>query len=187
MRVHETRSHSHPNTEEDKVMTRKQKAENKAHEAEQSPKKPKSEGDNGHANGKSSEDIVAEFEKVCTAVKDNLSTEQMREILEANGQDSSGSDANVLRKCQDLLFYGPLDKCPACNGNLEFTGIRYSCTGSYSEWASCTYTTKDPSRKQEPIKLPDSALNSPASRCNSNFHPHHLLFAFDMLCPHYTC
>lgn len=98
IKVHETRSHSHPNTEEDKVMTRKQKAENKAHEAEQSPKKPKSEGDNGHANGKSSEDIVAEFEKVCTAVKDNLSTEQMREILEANGQDSSGSDANVLRK-----------------------------------------------------------------------------------------
>ncbi|VVA32957.1 Hypothetical predicted protein [Prunus dulcis] len=144
-------------------MTRKQKAENKAHEAEQSPKKPKSEGGNGHANRKSSEDIVAEFEKVCTAVKDNLSTEQMREILEANGQDSSGSDANVLRKCQDLLFYGPLDKCPACNGNLEFTGIRYFCTGSYSEWASCTYSTKDPARKQEPIKLPDSILNSPAS------------------------
>ncbi|XP_068309700.1 protein ADP-ribosyltransferase PARP3, partial [Pyrus communis] len=163
IKVHETRSHSHGNAEEDKVTTRKQKAESKAHEAEQSPKKAKSEGDNGNTNGKSSEKLVAEYEKLCAAVKDNLSTEQMREILEANGQDSSGSDSTILRKCQDLLFYGPLDKCPACNGDLEFRVIRYSCTGSYSEWATCTFITMDPPRKLEPIKLPDSVLNSPAS------------------------
>lgn len=92
------------------MTTRKQKAENKAHEAEQSPKKAKSEGDNGNTNGKSSEKVVAEYEKLCAAVKDNLSTEQMREILEANGQDSSGSDSTILRKwlvrcCLQLILF----------------------------------------------------------------------------------
>lgn len=77
-------------------MTRKQKAENKAHEGGHPPKKPKAEDDyNGHANGKPS---PAEFEELYSAVKEHLSTEQMREILEFNDQDSSGPDAAVLRK-----------------------------------------------------------------------------------------
>lgn len=97
LKVHETRSHSHSNPEEDKkVKTRKQKAENKAHSAEQHPKKAKSEdGHSGHAYGKPS---PAEFEDLFSAVKEHLSTEQMREILEVNDQDSSGSDAAILRK-----------------------------------------------------------------------------------------
>ncbi|KAL6202509.1 hypothetical protein ACLB2K_026217 [Fragaria x ananassa] len=162
VKVHEMRSHSHSNPDEEKkVMTRKQKAENKAHEGGHPPKKPKAEDDhNGHANGKPS---PAEFEELYSAVKEHLSTEQMREILEVNDQDSSGPDAAVLRKCQDLLFYGPLDKRRICNGKLEFNGIRYSCTGTYSEWASCTLNTRDPPRKQEPTKLPESVEKSPAS------------------------
>ncbi|KAL6196158.1 hypothetical protein ACLB2K_031773 [Fragaria x ananassa] len=162
MKVHETRSHSHSNPDEEKkVMTRKQKDENKAHEGGHPPKKPKAEDDhNGHANGKPS---PAEFEELCSAVKEHLSTEQMREILEVNDQDSSGPDAAVLRRCQDLLFYGPLDKCRICNGKLEFNGIRYSCTGTYSEWASCTLNTRDPPRKQEPTKLPENVEKSPVS------------------------
>ncbi|KAB2606499.1 poly [ADP-ribose] polymerase 3 [Pyrus ussuriensis x Pyrus communis] len=79
----------------------------------------------------------------------------MREIVEA-GQGSSGSGAAILRKCQDLLFYGPLDKCPACDGDLKFDGIRYSCTGFYSEWATCTF-------------LPDSVLSSPVSDLLKNY------------------
>lgn len=61
---------------------------------------------------------------------------------------------------QDLLFYGALEKCPVCNGSLEFDGRRYSCKGFYSEWASCTFSTRNPPRKEEPIKLPDSVQNS---------------------------
>jgi len=61
---------------------------------------------------------------------------------------------------QDLLFYGPLDKCSVCNGSLEFDGRRYACRGFYSEWASCIFSTRNPPRKQEPIKLPDSIKNS---------------------------
>ncbi|XP_048323938.1 protein ADP-ribosyltransferase PARP3 isoform X1 [Ziziphus jujuba] len=162
MKVHETRSHSHAPVEEDKVMTRKQKAENKAHESEQTPKKAKAESDNnnGNPNGKSSSQ---EFEDFCKAIDEHLSVSQLREVLESNGLDSSGPDHVIIRKCQDLLFYGALEKCPVCNGNLEYNGKRYSCTGSYSEWSSCTFTTKVPPRKDGPIKLTNSLLNSAVS------------------------
>ncbi|EXB38460.1 Poly [ADP-ribose] polymerase 3 [Morus notabilis] len=145
-------------------MTRKQKAESKGQEGGHSPKKPKSENDNGQQNGKPAhEDITAEYEDFCKAIREHLSLDQMRQILEANGLDSSGSEGSVMRKCQDLLFYGLLDKCQVCGGTLEYNGIRYSCTGSYSEWSSCTVSTRDPPRKEEPIKLPDSVLNTPIS------------------------
>ncbi|XP_031400623.1 protein ADP-ribosyltransferase PARP3 isoform X2 [Punica granatum] len=166
MKVHETRSQAHaPMDEDNKVMTRKQKAEHRAHEAEQSqsPKKPKPEHDNGQANGKSAEEVAREFEDLRKATEENLSIDHMKETPEANGQDSSGSDGTVIAKCQDLLFYGPLDKCPVCNGPLEFTGRRFTCKGSYSEWATCTFTTTTPPRREEPIKLPSSVLNSPAA------------------------
>lgn len=104
VQVHETRSHHAP-TEDDRVKTRKQKAETKVHEAEQSPKKVKSESDNAHPNGKSSEDIIAEFEEFCTAVRENLQVHQMREVLEANGQDCSGSDESLARRWSVISSY----------------------------------------------------------------------------------
>ncbi|KAG8644745.1 hypothetical protein MANES_11G160900v8 [Manihot esculenta] len=162
MKVHETKSQAHASAaDEGKVMTRKQKAENKGHDGEQSPKKAKSEHETDRANGKTKADIAREFEDFCKSVREHLSVAQMREILEMNDQDSSGSDGSVTTKCQDLLFLGALGKCPLCDCNLEFDGTRYSCKGSYSEWSSCTFKTSNPPRKEEPIKLPDSVLNTP--------------------------
>ncbi|KAL8151174.1 hypothetical protein V2J09_020982 [Rumex salicifolius] len=166
MKVHETRSHGHPAGEQDDkvIMTRKQKAENKTHEAEQSPKKPKPEnGDNkdSHANGKSA--VAAEFEEFSTNVKDQLTLDQMKEILKLNDQVSDASDTAIILTCLDVLFFGPLAKCPVCKGNLEFNGSNYSCTGSYSEWASCTYKTRVAPRMEDQLKLPDFALNSSVS------------------------
>ncbi|KAG4979960.1 hypothetical protein JHK82_033196 [Glycine max] len=163
MKVQETRSHVHALGEEEKVMTRKQKAESKAHEVEHSPKKAKVEKEDGHINGKSETGVAEEYDEFCKATTEHLPLEQMRDILEANGLDSSGSDLEITRRCQDLLFYGALDKCSVCNGSLEFDGRRYVCRGFYSEWASCTFSTRNPPRKQEPIKLPDSVQNSLAS------------------------
>lgn len=65
-----------------------------------------------------------------------------------------------MMSSQDMLFYGALEKCPVCNGNLEFDGRRYKCRGFYSEWSSCNFTTRDPPRKQEAVKLPDSVINN---------------------------
>ncbi|XP_028756844.1 protein ADP-ribosyltransferase PARP3-like [Neltuma alba] len=165
--VHERRSqaHLHAPGDEEKVKMRKQKAESKSQEAEHSPKKPKHEesGEDGYTNGKSVADVAAEYDEFCKAIKEHLSVEQMRQVLEANGLDSSGSDLEITRRCQDVVFYGALEKCPVCNGTLEFDGRRYSCRGFYSEWSSCTFRTRDPPRKEEAIKLPDSVQNSPVS------------------------
>ncbi|KAI3450704.1 hypothetical protein Pfo_007369 [Paulownia fortunei] len=170
MKVHETRSHAHSSGNEERMVTRKQKAEGKTTEAEaeQSPKKAKiedkekdkAEDENGQENGKSTEDIKAEFEKFCKATSEYLSIQQMREILEANGQDPGASDDAVVPRCQDILFYGSLDECPVCGGALEVSDTTYLCKGEYSEWSSCTYTTRDPPRKDEPIKLPNSVKDS---------------------------
>ncbi|KAE8688725.1 Poly polymerase 3 [Hibiscus syriacus] len=167
MKLHETRAHAHGHgtgDEEKIIMTRKQKAEQlKSNEGKESPKKPKVEDGNDQYEEKATSDVVNEFEEFCKAIRENLSIAQMREILEANGQDSSGSDASVAIKCLDMLFYGPLEKCQICNGDLEFDGNLYSCKGTYSEWSSCVYKTRSPARKQEPPKLPDSATNSPVA------------------------
>ncbi|KAJ0028348.1 hypothetical protein Pint_36493 [Pistacia integerrima] len=84
----------------------------------------------------------------------------MVEILEANDQDSCGPDPVVLTKCQDMLFYGSIGRCPICNSKLEFDGKRYTCKGMYSEWSTCTFRTKDPPRREKPVKIPDSVLKS---------------------------
>ncbi|WRX33546.1 BRCT domain - like 10 [Theobroma cacao] len=202
MKVHETRSHSHTHPtgdHEEKVMARKQKADQlKTNEGRESPKKAKAEVDNDHSNEKSASDVAKEFEEFSKAVREHLSDTQMREILEANGQDSSGSGTSAVIKwlvnfhvvvllynaaiisesletdadkifsagSLDMLFYGPLEKCPICSGDLEFHGNRYSCKGSYSEWSSCVYKPRNPPRKQQPVKLPDFVLNSPVADAN---------------------
>ncbi|XP_026428891.1 putative poly [ADP-ribose] polymerase 3 [Papaver somniferum] len=164
LKVNETRAtRAHSGGDDQHVTTRKQKqhAETKQtgdQEAEQKSKKPKSDkGDEPDVNGKSTEeeDIVKDFEEFCNTVRKSLSVEQMRQILKANEQDDSGTDDAVVPRCQDMLFYGPLDKCPICRGPLEYTGSNYSCSGIYSEWSSCTYKTKDPPRREDKLNIPD--------------------------------
>ncbi|KAL1361409.1 hypothetical protein HN51_009800 [Arachis hypogaea] len=153
--------------EEKVIMTRKQKAESiNKQTQDNSPKKAKIEiDDDAHntTNGKSS---CAEFDNLSKAMSDHLSVDDMRQILEANGVDSSASsysDLEITRKCEDLLFYGALEKCPVCNGSLEFDGRRYCCRGFYSEWCSCTFSTRDPPRKHQTTKLPDSLHDTPVA------------------------
>ncbi|CAB4305359.1 unnamed protein product [Prunus armeniaca] len=108
------------------------------------------------------EDIAVIFKEFQASVKTALSTEQIRKFLEANGQDLSGSNDALLRRCQDLLFYGPLGKCPVCNGNnLKFNGY-------YCECATCIYRSRYPPRKRGPIKYPISIIK----QINPHFNPH---------------
>ncbi|KAK9170425.1 hypothetical protein Syun_002565 [Stephania yunnanensis] len=160
--AHETRSRSHASAEDEKTGTRKHKTEGKAQETtahQAKPKKAKSEND--EHNGV--EDVETQFEEYCKAVKEHLTVQQMREILKANEQDSSGPDDAIIRRCQDMLFYGPLEKCPVCNGNLECTGSNYSCKGAYSEWSTYTFSTRDSPRKQVKINIPDSITGEAAN------------------------
>ncbi|XP_016488915.1 protein ADP-ribosyltransferase PARP3-like [Nicotiana tabacum] len=161
MKVHETRSQAHAAGDERK-MTRKQKAETKSQDSA-SPKKAKTEEDNGQEGEESMVDIRAEFEKFCKALSEHLSIKQMREILEANGQYYSGDDDAVVPRCQDIMFYGPLDNCPICGGMLECSGDRYHCVGDYSEWSSCIYSTSEPPRREDTLRFPKSVESTPVS------------------------
>ncbi|KAI4992208.1 hypothetical protein ZWY2020_046700, partial [Hordeum vulgare] len=58
----------------------------------------------------------------------------------------------------DMMFYGPLEKCPICGGQLECKGWKYKCTSKYSEWASCIFSSNSPPRKYDPIKVPEDWL-----------------------------
>ncbi|KAK3016484.1 hypothetical protein RJ639_005446 [Escallonia herrerae] len=99
--LHETRPHAHSSGggDEERMVTRKQKAE-KSHETEQAPKKSKSDngntGQSENDNGRSTADIAAEFEKFCKATIEHITIEQMSEILELNGEESSGDDDAVM-------------------------------------------------------------------------------------------
>ena len=103
MKVHESKSHSHSSLEEEgKIGTRKHKAESKIHDGDPPASKNKkakaAESKNGAPDGKSLENVVSEFDEFCKATREHLSVEEIRRILEANGQDSSGpDDAVVLR------------------------------------------------------------------------------------------
>ncbi|KAG7551517.1 PADR1 domain [Arabidopsis thaliana x Arabidopsis arenosa] len=164
MKVHETRSHAHMSGDEQKKGNlRKHKAEGKLPEAEQSQKKAKSENDNGRSVNGTGE-AASEYNEFCKAVEENLSVDQIKEVLEINGQDCSAPEETLLAQCQDLLFYGALEKCPLCGGNLICDNEkRFICGGEISEWCSCVFSTKDPPRKEEPVKIPDSVMNSAIS------------------------
>lgn len=69
----------------------------------------------------------------------------------------------LLLDSQDVMFYGPLDNCPICGGKLECSGDGYHCVGDYSEWSSCIYSTKEPPRREESLKLPESVESTPIS------------------------
>ncbi|KAK4339208.1 hypothetical protein RND71_040670 [Anisodus tanguticus] len=160
VKVHETRSQAHQS--EEKKVTRKQKAEGKSQDSS-SPKKAKTEEGTDPEDGKSMADIRAEFEKFCKTITDHLSVKQMREILEANGQYSAGDDDAVVLRCEDIMFFGPLDNCPICGSKLECAGDSYHCIGDYSEWSSCIYSTREPPRRDESLKLPKSVESTPIS------------------------
>ncbi|XP_010326979.1 protein ADP-ribosyltransferase PARP3-like isoform X2 [Solanum lycopersicum] len=159
VKVHETRSQAHSTSEERKVM-RKQQAESNSQETASHKKAKTDDEEEGvvHEDG-----IRAEFEKFCKTITEHLSVKQMREILEANGQYSKGEDDAVVPRCQDVMFYGPLDNCPICGGKLECSGDGYHCVGDYSEWSSCIYSTKEPPRREESLKLPESVESTPIS------------------------
>lgn len=75
------------NTETEERAEDVKKAKAKGKEQAEDVEKEKSKNNKGdeNENEKSTEEIIAEFEKFCKAMSEHLSLRQMREILEANG------------------------------------------------------------------------------------------------------
>ncbi|CAI9094624.1 OLC1v1030390C1 [Oldenlandia corymbosa var. corymbosa] len=91
-------------------------------------------------------------------------------LLRNYGQDSSVSDNVVLPMYQGIMFHGSMNNCPVCGGSLMYNSKEYYCKGEFNEWSSWTYATKDPPRKDEPLKIPESVEteDQPLSWSDSN-------------------
>ncbi|KAL1143123.1 hypothetical protein V6Z11_A11G141100 [Gossypium hirsutum] len=92
-------------------------------------------------------------------LKKHVTTAELREMLEANGQDATGSELDLRDRCADGMMFGALGKCPMCSGCLRFSGGKYRCHGYISAWSKCSYSTCEPERLKGKWKVPDETNN----------------------------
>lgn len=92
-------------------------------------------------------------------LKKHVTTTELREMLEANGQDSSGSEIDLRDRCADGMMFGALGLCPICSGFLRYSGGMYRCHGYISEWSKCSYSTCEPNRIEGKWKIPEETNN----------------------------
>ncbi|CAO2826568.1 unnamed protein product [Amaranthus hypochondriacus] len=96
-------------------------------------------------------------------LKDNLkkfvSTLELRQMLEANDQSTSGSELDLRDRCADGMMFGALKSCPLCSGHLSYSGGTYKCHGYISEWSKCSYSTTEPERIKGKWKIPEESDN----------------------------
>ncbi|KAK2387997.1 Poly [ADP-ribose] polymerase 1 [Trifolium repens] len=144
-------------------------------EGEQKSKAAKIKGDvsvGRVATGKNADDSgeTRDFEnrleiqsKDLWALKDDLkkhvTTAELREMLDANGQGSTGSELDLRDRCADGMMFGGLSRCPLCSGFLRYSGGMYRCTGYISEWSKCSYSTCEPKRTEGKWKIPKETDN----------------------------
>ncbi|KAK9704903.1 hypothetical protein RND81_07G018900 [Saponaria officinalis] len=92
-------------------------------------------------------------------LKKYVSTAELRQMLEINGQSTSGSELLLRDRCADRMMFGPLEKCPSCSGNLHYSGATYKCHGYLSEWSKCSFSTSLPERIKGKWKIPEKTEN----------------------------
>uniref|UniRef100_A0AAQ4RBD5 Poly [ADP-ribose] polymerase n=1 Tax=Gasterosteus aculeatus aculeatus TaxID=481459 RepID=A0AAQ4RBD5_GASAC len=84
-------------------------------------------------------------------LKDKLkkfcSTNDMKELLIANGQEVPSGESNVVDSLADAMAFGALEACKECNGQLVFKGDAYYCSGDISAWTKCVFKTPTPARR----------------------------------------
>ncbi|EOX94505.1 hypothetical protein QUC31_004563 [Theobroma cacao] len=92
-------------------------------------------------------------------LKKHVTTGELREMLEANGQDATGSELDLRDHCADGMMFGALGKCPMCSGSLRFSGGMYRCHGYLSAWSKCSYSSYEPEHVKGKWKVPDETNN----------------------------
>ncbi|XP_051142109.1 poly [ADP-ribose] polymerase 1 [Andrographis paniculata] len=101
--------------------------------------------------------------KALWALKDDLkkhvTTSELREMLEANEQESRGSELDLRERCADGMYFGAPEKCPMCSGLLHYSSSTYKCSGFLSEWTKCSYSTTKPPRIKGKWKIPAETKN----------------------------
>ncbi|KAK8588363.1 hypothetical protein V6N12_022809 [Hibiscus sabdariffa] len=105
------------------------------------------------------EDQIKELWAFKDELKKHVTTAELREMLEANGQDATGWELDLRDRCADGMMFGALGKCPMCSGCLHFSGGKYRCHGYISAWSKCSYSTCEPERLKGKWRVPDETNN----------------------------
>ncbi|XP_071738186.1 poly [ADP-ribose] polymerase 1 isoform X2 [Rutidosis leptorrhynchoides] len=92
-------------------------------------------------------------------LKKHVSNAELREMLEANNQDSSGSELDLRDRCADGMLFGALENCSLCSGHLHYSGGTYKCKGFLTEWSKCANSTTEPDRVKGKWKIPEGTKN----------------------------
>ncbi|KAF8392235.1 hypothetical protein HHK36_022577 [Tetracentron sinense] len=97
-------------------------------------------------------------------LKKHVTAAELREMLEANGQDSAGSEHDLRDHCADGMLFGALSSCPICSGSLRYSGGKYRCHGYLSAWSKCSYSTAELERLKGKWKIPEETSNQYLSK-----------------------
>uniref|UniRef100_A0A8C4NRX4 Poly [ADP-ribose] polymerase n=1 Tax=Dicentrarchus labrax TaxID=13489 RepID=A0A8C4NRX4_DICLA len=120
----------------------------KADEVDGVSKKLKKEAE---VEDKKLEEQLKNQSQLIWGIKDKLkkfcSTNDMKELLIANGQEVPSGESNVVDCLADGMAFGAIDACKECMGQLVFKGDAYYCTGDISAWTKCVFKTATPARK----------------------------------------
>lgn len=111
-------------------------------------------------------DLVSKLEaqtkglwKLKDDLKKHVTNAELREMLECNDQDTTGSELDLRDRCADGMMFGALAPCPICSGSIRYSGGTYRCHGYQSAWSKCNYSTPEPARFKEKWKVPDETSN----------------------------
>ncbi|OEL20577.1 Poly [ADP-ribose] polymerase 1 [Dichanthelium oligosanthes] len=97
--------------------------------------------------------------KLKDELKKHVSAAELRDMLEANEQDTSGPERHLLDCCADGMLFGALGPCPVCTNSLYYYNGQYQCGGNVSEWSKCTYSTTEPVRIKKKWQIPVGIKN----------------------------
>mmetsp|Transcript_9337 Transcript_9337/g.22090 ORF Transcript_9337/g.22090 Transcript_9337/m.22090 type:complete len:1025 (-) Transcript_9337:206-3280(-) len=68
-----------------------------------------------------------------------VSTSDLKFILDHNGVSSKGGDVVLQARTADIMLHGVPGACPKCDGRLKYEDGQYSCTAWADEYARCQY------------------------------------------------
>ncbi|XP_041008010.1 poly [ADP-ribose] polymerase 1 isoform X1 [Juglans microcarpa x Juglans regia] len=121
-----------------------------------------------HPKGTDLDSKLETQSKELWALKDDLkkhvTTAELRQMLEANAQDSTGSELDLRERCADAMMFGALSSCPICAGSVRYSGGLYRCHGFLSAWSKCSYSTREPERLKGKWKVPEETNNQYLSK-----------------------
>ncbi|KIH52282.1 PADR1 domain protein, partial [Ancylostoma duodenale] len=88
--------------------------------------------------------------KLREGFKQNVSKQEMVDLLFDNDQHIPAGDKNMLELLVDCAVFGSCTPCPKCGGQLIFnSSLRtYECDGQLSEYTKCTYKNENPERRK---------------------------------------